>query len=160
MNQTIQIEKPIQCGDCDFATVDGEEMYSHFVHKHDIVWSYMQYRLSWAVGDRNTYHWMHSHTRTLDAEGLRKCEECNKPYIAYNHRDHCEDCLKIPKVQQYLKYSHNKAGYSEGDDSLYYRKRIKCDRCDQVLDSYENQMKHGELLEIDGSLQYYCEIPQ
>lgn len=158
MTGTQTITKPIECGACGkFETMYGDEMYSHYMNKHDIVFSGMKYQYGWAVGTGNTYAWLHSHDLVLDAEHLRKCNNCNTPFIAYDHKDDCDECRKLPEIAIFQKYSRNEASYTEPADSIYYAKKLICDNCGHLSESYEAHHSHGDLVTLeDETLRYVC----
>jgi len=152
--KTTTIQRPVVCKNCGFSTKYGDEMRSHYQAKHDLVWSGMQYLYSWAVGRANTYSWLHSHSLELDTSSLRICGQCSKPYVAYESRDECDECMKLPEVQAYLKYSYNRAGYEHVN---HYT--MICKKCGLKTNDISEQRSHGELKKVDGVLQHVCTIP-
>jgi hypothetical protein len=151
VTQTIQ--RPISCSACDdkFSTKNGNEMREHYQAKHDIVWSGMKYQYGWTVGSTNTYRWLHSDSLELDEEYLRKCDHCNKPYIAYNHQDDCDECLKLDVVQKSVKYSYNRSPIERTNHYTHF-----CKVCGEKSNDGFELRSHGELQKIDGKLQYIC----
>jgi len=150
--QLIQIEKEIKCSHCDFKTKNGSEMYDHLFHNETMFFHDMQYAMSWKVGRANTYRWLCGNATDLVVSALPKCDHCRKPYIAYNGGDDCEDCRKLPEVQAYLKYSYNRADYEDVNHYTHI-----CKRCGINSNSISQHREHGELKEVDGVLQHFCE---
>jgi hypothetical protein len=154
--KTQTIEQPIVCH-CGFETKYGDEMRNHYQSKHDLVFSGMKYEYGWAVGPANAYSWLNSHSLELAEEGLRKCNNCDKPFIAYDHKDDCETCRKLPEIAIFPKYSRNLATSTHAPDSIYYNQKIVCDECGHVSKEFGEHDKHGVLVTLeDNTLRWMC----